>query len=75
MNKYLFQIVLFFLHHKVIPFLNGLNDKESFTEDDIKSALECYDEWYNTFPLNDIEKLRDIRIERNKRNYKAMSNK
>lgn len=54
---------------ELIPFLNGLNDKEPFTEEDIKSALECYDERYNTFPLKDIEKLTDIRIERNKRNY------
>jgi len=52
----------------LIPFLNGLNEKESFTEEDIKSALECYDERYNTFPLKDIEKLTNIRIERNKRN-------
>lgn len=53
---------------ELIPFLNGLNDKEPFTKEDIKSALECYDERYNTFPLKDIEKLTDIRIERNKRN-------
>ena len=55
---------------ELMPFLNGLNDKEPFTEEDIKSALECYDERYNTFPLKDIEKLTDIRIERNKRNYR-----
>lgn len=54
---------------ELIPFLNGLNDEEPFTEEDIKSALECYDERYNTFPLKDIEKLTNIRIERNKRNY------
>lgn len=53
---------------QLIPFLNGLNDSEPFTKDDIKSALECYDERYNTFPLSDIEKLTDIRIQRNKRN-------
>lgn len=52
----------------LIPFLNGLNKEEPFTEEDIKSALECYDERYNTFPLKDIEKLTNIRIERNKRN-------
>lgn len=52
----------------LIPFLNGLNEEEPFTEEDIKSALECYDERYNTFPLKDIEKLTNIRIERNKRN-------
>ena len=26
----------------LIPFLNGLNKEEPFTEEDIKSALECY---------------------------------
>ena len=57
----------------LIPFLNGLNEEEPFTEEDIKSALECYDERYNTFPLKDIEKLTDIRIERNKRNYQKQS--
>lgn len=55
---------------ELIPFLNGLNKNEPFTKEDIKSALECYDERYNTFPLKDIEKLTDIRLERNKRNYR-----
>lgn len=58
---------------ELMPFLNGLNDEEPFTENDIKSALECYDERYNTFPLKDIEKLTDIRIERNKRNYRKQA--
>ena len=57
----------------LIPFLNGLNKDEPFTEEDIKSALECYDERYNTFPLKDIEKLTNIRIERNKRNGRKQS--
>ena len=57
----------------LIPFLNGLNEEEPFTEEDIKSALECYDERYNTFPLKDIEKLTNIRIERNKRNGRKQS--
>ena len=57
----------------LIPFLNGLNKEEPFTEEDIKSALECYDERYNTFPLKDIEKLTNIRIERNKRNGRKQS--
>lgn len=52
----------------LIPFLNGLNHEKTFTVDDIKSALECYDERYNTFPLKDIEKLTNIRIDKNKRN-------
>lgn len=52
----------------LLPYLNGLNTEKPFTEEDIKSAMECYDERYNTFPIKDIEKLTDIRIERNKRN-------
>ncbi|PIE80458.1 MAG: hypothetical protein CSA15_01960, partial [Candidatus Delongbacteria bacterium] len=41
-----------------------------FTEDDLKSALETYSKEYYNFKIDDIEKLTDIRIERNKRNYK-----
>lgn len=52
----------------LLPYLNGLNTDKPFTKEDIKSAMECYDERYNTFPLKDIEKITNIRIERNKRN-------
>ena len=38
------------------------------TEEDIKSALEVYDKEYYNFTIADIEKLTDVRIERNKRN-------
>lgn len=38
------------------------------TEEDVKSALETYDKEYYNFTISDIEKLTDIRIERNKRN-------
>lgn len=38
------------------------------TEDDMKSALEMYSREYYNFKLDDIEKLTDIRIKRNKRN-------
>lgn len=57
--------------YELIPFMNAINKQEAFTEDDVRSALECYDDRYNTFPLHDIEKLTDIRIERNKRNYRT----
>ena len=40
------------------------------TEDDMKSALEMYSREYYNFKIDDIEKLTDIRIERNKRNYR-----
>lgn len=38
------------------------------TQEDVKSALETYDKEYYNFTISDIEKLTDIRIERNKRN-------
>lgn len=52
----------------LIPSLNSLNESEPFTEDDVKSALECYDERYRTFPIDDISKLSAIEIKKNKRN-------
>ena len=39
-------------------------------EDDIKSALETYDRQYYNFTIDDIVKLTDIPIEKNKRNYR-----
>ena len=45
-----------------------LDPKDSFSRDDAKSALECFDERYARFPRTDIEKLCDIRIDPNKRN-------
>lgn len=39
-------------------------------EGDIIPALETYGRQYYNFNIDDIEKLIDIRIERNKRNYK-----
>lgn len=38
------------------------------TEEDIESALEVYSKEYYNFTIADIEKLTDLRIERNKRN-------
>lgn len=54
--------------YDLIPFLDGLNPSEPFTIDDCKSALECYDLRYSTFPIDDIVKLSGIAIEKNKRN-------
>ena len=53
---------------ELMPFLNGMSDTEPFTENDIKSALECFDERYITFPIEDISKISGIAIEKNKRN-------
>ncbi|WP_276683141.1 helix-turn-helix domain-containing protein [Slackia piriformis] len=48
--------------------LNTLNPQEPFTESDVESALECYDERYKTFPRSSIEYLTGIPIPTNKRN-------
>lgn len=57
----------------LVPFLNGLNPQEPFTEEDCMVALECYDARYCTFPIRDIEKLSAIPIPRNKRNGRKQS--
>lgn len=51
-----------------VPFLNSINPEEPFTEQDVMSALECYDKRYCTFPITDIEKITGINLPRNKRN-------
>lgn len=52
----------------LIPFMNEVAPKELFTEADVKSALECYDERYVRFPRDDIERISAIRIDKNRRN-------
>lgn len=47
--------------------------REPFTEADVQSALECYDDRYCTFPLKDIVKLSAIEIKKNKRNWRKQS--
>lgn len=42
------------------------------TKEDIRSALETYSKEYYNFTIADIEKLTDLRIERNKRNGRSM---
>ena len=46
----------------------SVEDINRFTEDDIKCALELYNEDYVTFPRDDIAKLSGLQIEKNKRN-------
>ncbi len=50
--------------------LSQIEHSNPLTEEDIKSALETYDRQYYNFTIHDIEKLTDIRIDRNKRNYR-----
>lgn len=52
----------------LIPFLDGINPEAPFTKADVKSALECYDYRYCTFPIRDIETISAIPIQRNRRN-------
>ena len=56
---------------ELVPFLNGLDPVHPFTEEDVDSALECFDERYKTFPRNDIEKITSIQIPATKRNGRS----
>lgn len=56
---------------KLVPVLNEMNEKEPFTMDDVKSAFECYDLRYMTFPRKDLERLTAISMPPNKRNGRS----
>ncbi len=53
--------------------LKNIEHSNPLTKSDIKSALETYDRQYYNFKIDDIEKLTDVRIERNKRNYRKQN--
>lgn len=53
---------------KVFDKLQDIEHENELTDYDIESALEAYDKEYYNFKIEDIEKLTDVRIERNKRN-------
>jgi len=55
----------------LVPFMNLIAPDHEFTEEDVYSALECYDKKYCTFPIEDIEKISGIQIKRNKRNGRS----
>ena len=44
-----------------------------FTNQDVLDALEAYNDRYITFPINSISYLTDIKIEKNKRNFRDQS--
>lgn len=48
--------------------LQMVKHENALTEEDIRSAMEAYDREYYNFTITDIEKLTNVRIERNKRN-------
>lgn len=50
--------------------LRKIEHSNPLEERDVISALEAYDRGLYNFTIDDIEKLTDIRIERNKRNYR-----
>ena len=52
----------------LMKFLNSLNPDEPFTQSDVDSAMDCFDERYMTFPRRDISRLSGIVIKENKRN-------
>lgn len=52
----------------VFEILKDIDHDNPLTESDIQGALEVYSKEYYNFTISDIEKLTDIRIERNKRN-------
>jgi len=56
---------------EVFDYLANIEHTNPLTKEDINSALEVYDRAYYNFTIEDIEKLTDIRIERNKRNYRT----
>ena len=54
--------------HTVYDVLKKIEHSNPMKPEDIKSALEAYSKDYYNFTINDIEKITEIRIERNKRN-------
>lgn len=52
----------------LIPEFTAIKPEEPFTKTDVRSAMDCYDDRYATFPIRDIAKLSGIPIPRNKRN-------
>ena len=56
--------------YKIFDELKEIEHSNPLEEDDIKSALETYDRQYYNFTIDDIVKLTDISIEKNKRNYR-----
>ena len=54
--------------HDVYEDLKEIEHTNPMKPEDIKSALEAYSKDYYNFTIEDIEKITEIRIERNKRN-------
>ena len=57
----------------LIPEFTAIKPEEPFTKTDVRSAMDCYDDRYATFPIRDIAKLSGIPIQKNKRNGRKQS--
>lgn len=57
--------------YSFLEYLNYKSRENPFTEEDLESALECYNEAYRSFPRDDIEKITGIKIKKNKRNGRS----
>lgn len=57
--------------HEKFEELKNIEHSNPLTQEDLYTALEVYEREYYNFTIDDIEKLTDIRIERNKRNYRT----
>lgn len=55
---------------ELMPFLDSMSTTEPFGENDVVSALDCFDERYATFPIKDIIKISGITIKKNDRNWR-----
>ena len=58
---------------KMFDQLKKIQHDNVFTQEDVSSALEMYDREFYRFPIDDIEKVSGIRIEKNKRNYRPQA--
>lgn len=56
--------------YEMFDYLKDIEHTNALEEMDIISALEAYDRSYYNFTIDDIEKLTNMRIDRNKRNYR-----
>ena len=53
--------------------LKKVDHQNELTKEDVESAMEAYDKEYFNFTIDDIEALTDVRIERNKRNFRKQT--
>lgn len=56
--------------YEVFEVIKHIDHENPLTHEDVESALETYDKEYYNFTIADIEKLSNIRIDKNKRNYR-----